>query len=172
MGYTEDLSGLTSPVLLKTERKITNLGSARIGSGLLPVGTVLLSSRAPIGYLAITQMPVAVNQGIIAMVCDKNISNLFAWLWTEANMGVIKQKANGSTFQEISKSSFRPIPIILPPMVTLASFDTMVQPLYKKILVNEIASASLAEMRDLLLPALLSGEVGIRDAERAVETVL
>jgi len=63
----KDLSGLAMPVLLDTERKITDAGLAQIGSGLLPNGTVLLSSRAPIGYLAIAEVPVAVNQGFVAM---------------------------------------------------------------------------------------------------------
>jgi type I restriction enzyme S subunit len=66
----KDLSKLRGPVLLDTERKVTDAGLAKISSGLLPVGTVLLSSRAPVGYLAIAQVPVTVNQGFIAMICD------------------------------------------------------------------------------------------------------
>jgi len=58
---------LASPVLLQTERTITDAGLAQVASGLLPRGTVMLSSRAPIGYLAITEVPVAINQGFIAM---------------------------------------------------------------------------------------------------------
>lgn len=63
----KDLSGLSVPVLLETERYVTSLGLSQIGSGLLPRGTVLLSSRAPIGYLAVAETPVAINQGFIAM---------------------------------------------------------------------------------------------------------
>jgi len=64
----KDLRLIASPVLLETERRVTEAGLRQISSGLLPVGTVLLSSRAPIGYLAIAQIPVAINQGFIAMV--------------------------------------------------------------------------------------------------------
>ena len=53
-----DLSTLSVPVLLDTERRITDAGLAKISSGLLPVGTILMSSRAPIGYLALTEVPV------------------------------------------------------------------------------------------------------------------
>ena len=63
----KDLSGLPAPVLLGTERRLSAKGLAKIGSGLLPSGTLLLSSRAPIGYLAIAHIPVAINQGYIAM---------------------------------------------------------------------------------------------------------
>src|SRR5262245_25404806 len=66
----KDLSSLNSPVLLSTERTISEAGLAKISSGLLPVGTVLLSSRAPVGYVAIAEVPTAINQGFIAIVCD------------------------------------------------------------------------------------------------------
>ena len=68
-----DLSKLLSPVLLETDRKITDAGARKISSGVLPTGTVLLSSRAPIGYLAIAGVPTAINQGFIAMICRKQL---------------------------------------------------------------------------------------------------
>jgi type I restriction enzyme, S subunit len=111
---------------LSTERKITNAGLSQIGSGLLPVRTVLLSSRAPIGYMAIAQIPTAVNQGFIAMVCRKRLSNVFVWLWTRANMEAILQNANGSTFQEISKTNFPPIAVTVAPPAVLRAFDETV----------------------------------------------
>ena len=66
----KDMSRLTHPVLLDTERRITDAGVNAINSGVLPAGTVLMSSRAPVGYLAIAAVPTAINQGFIAMVCD------------------------------------------------------------------------------------------------------
>src|SRR5690606_17003830 len=63
----KDLSSALSPVLLDTERLISAAGLQKISSGLLPVGTLLMSSRAPIGYLTLTRIPVAINQGYIAM---------------------------------------------------------------------------------------------------------
>ena len=77
----KDLSKLSAPVLLDTDRKITSAGLVKISSGLLPTGTVLLSSRAPIGYLAISEVPTAVNQGFIAMVCEKRLPNIFVLFW-------------------------------------------------------------------------------------------
>ncbi len=72
-----DLSNHSSVFLFDTERKITTEGLSQISSGLLPIGTVLLSSRAPIGYLAITDIPVAINQGYIAIICDGFVSQYF-----------------------------------------------------------------------------------------------
>jgi len=105
----KDLSGLAVPVLLDTERLVTDEGLLHVGSGLLPTGTVLLSSRAPIGYLAVAEVPVAINQGFIAMKAKPGVSNLFLLLWARVANEEILSRANGSTFLEISKANFRPI---------------------------------------------------------------
>jgi type I restriction enzyme S subunit len=168
----KDLSALNTPVLLGTERRITKAGLSQIGSGLLPTGTVLLSSRAPIGYIAVSQVPVAINQGFIAMRCEGRLSSAFVWLWTQASMESIKQKANGSTFQEISKTNFRPIPIMVPSMKVLAAFDVTAQSMFNQIVANEVMSSSLASTRDLLLPKMMSGEIRLREAEEAVAVLI
>jgi type I restriction enzyme, S subunit len=168
----KDLSSLSTPVLLSTERQITEAGLSQIGSGLLPVGTVLLSSRAPIGYMAIAQLPVAVNQGFIAMICKKRLSNVFVWLWTQANLEKVHQNANGSTFQEISKANFRPIGVNIPTSDLLRDFDEAVTPLFERIVGNEKENRTLAATRDFLLPKLLSGEVRVKDAERFVREAI
>jgi type I restriction enzyme S subunit len=165
----KDLSNLSVPVLLETERKITESGLNQIGSGLLPTGTVLLSSRAPIGYLAVTEIPVAINQGFIAMKPKKGVSNLFLLFWAEWAHDEIVSRANGSTFLEISKSSFRPIPVIDPGEQIFANFDKLVRPIYSKLVANECQSRTLASIRDTLLPKLISGELRVKDAERLVE---
>ena len=167
----KDLSGLNSLALLETGRKITSEGLAAISSGLLPVGTVLMSSRAPVGYLAINQIPVAINQGYIAMKCTGRISNWFAYLWAKENMEAILQHANGSTFQEISKRNFRPLPVLVADCPVLSAFDDLVRPMFEQIVANDKQSRTLAQTRDLLLPKLMSGEIRVRDAEKFVELV-
>ena len=82
----KDLSGKQDKVLLKTERKITEAGLKKISSGLLPVDTVLLSSRAPIGYLALAKVPVAINQGYIAMKCNRNLPSVYILQWADSIM--------------------------------------------------------------------------------------
>jgi type I restriction enzyme S subunit len=161
----KDLSALKSPVLFETNRTITEAGLEKISSGLLPVGTVLLSSRAPIGYVAIAAVPVAVNQGYIALRCEGRLSNVYVWLWLHENMEAIKGNANGSTFQEISKKNFRPLPVVVPSMDVMDAFNEMVMPLYERIEKNELESRTLAQTRDLLLPKLMSGKIRLQDVE-------
>jgi type I restriction enzyme S subunit len=153
-------------VLLTTERRITDAGLGKISSGLLPLGTVLLSSRAPIGYLAIAEIPVAINQGFIAMRPKAGVSNLFLLLWARESHEVILSNANGSTFLEISKKNFRPIPAVTPPMSVMAAFDRIARPLYGRVVSNERESRTLAALRDALLPNLISGELRVEDPAR------
>jgi len=159
----KDLAALSNPVLLDTDRRITELGAKQISSGVLPKGTVLLSSRAPIGYLVISEIPVAINQGFIAMICDGELPNHYIMQWTQANMDIIEGRANGTTFLEISKSSFRPIPIIVPPSDILKRFTEQAEAIHQKIVSNLKESHTLATMRDALLPKLLSGEIRVSE---------
>ena len=168
----KDLSSLRFPVLLDTDRKITNAGLSKISSGLLPVGTVLLSSRAPIGYMAIAEVPTAINQGFIAMKCDGVLPNVFVLAWCRESMDAIVGNANGSTFQEISKSNFRPLRVVVPSDPVLTSFTRSADSLYRQMAGNERESRSLAQLRDTLLPKLISGELRVPEAERIVGAVV
>ena len=155
----KDFSSLRAPILLDTDRKLTDAGIAKISSGLLPVGTLLLSSRAPVGYLALAAMPVAINQGFIALKCNERASNFFMLNWCQANMAEIESRATGTTFAEISKQNFRPILVVLPPKELMAAFTAKVAPFYAQITANLHQSRTLATLRDTLLPKLLSGEL-------------
>jgi type I restriction enzyme S subunit len=164
----KDLASLGSSVLLATERRVTDAGLAQISSGLLPPGTVLLTSRAPIGYLAITEIPVAINQGFIAMKSKTGIPNVFLLLWARSAHEDILNRANGSTFLEISKSNFRPIPVIRPSNEVFRAFDSIVNPVHQALANRVSESRTLTMLRDALLPKLISGELRVRDAERVV----
>ena len=168
----KDLSAREFPVLLDTDRKITDAGLAKISSGLLPVGTVLLSSRAPIGYLAIAEVPTAINQGFIAMKCDGTLPNVFVLPWCRESMDAIVGNANGSTFQEISKSNFRPLRVVVPSDPVLTSFTRSAGSLYRQMAENERESRSLAQLRDTLLPKLISGELRVPEVMCQTEDVI
>ena len=157
----KDLSKLSSPALLGTDRKITDAGVQKISSGLLPRGTVLLSSRAPIGYLAITGVPTAVNQGFIAMICRKRLPALYVLSWCRESLEHIKDISGGSTFAEISKKTFRPLPVLVPPKRVLGVYHEASRSLHDSVVSNTRESALLASLRDALLPRLVSGELRV-----------
>ena len=163
----KDLSGLTVPVLLETNRKITDAGLGKIGSGLQPPGTVLLSSRAPVGYLAINEVPTAINQGFIAIRPKSGIPNHYLLHWCADSLDEILNHANGSTFLEISKSSFRSIRLAKPNHEVLEAYEGLASNFYQKIVDNEQSNRILIAIRDSLLPELISGGLRVQGSQRA-----
>ena len=154
----KDLSNHNFAFLLDTNKKITQKGLENISSGLLPKGTLLLSSRAPIGYLAISNVDIAINQGYIALLDDAMFSNYFMYLWLKTNMNLIISSANGSTFLEISKGSFKKIKCVIPTKDKLDDFDVVIKSIFDKLLLNTEQIRTLEETRDSLLPKLMSGQ--------------
>ncbi len=157
----KDLSGNDTKILLDTSRKITEAGLAKITSGLLPVNTVLMSSRAPVGYLALAKVPVAINQGYIALRCEKILSPEYTIQFLESVMGEIKGISGGTTFAEISKKTFRSIKVVVPTKSIVDVYTSIVKTHYEKITDNIKKTNTLTETRDYLLPKLISGEITI-----------
>ena len=155
----KDMSRLTHPVLLDTERRITDAGVNSISSGILPVGTVLMSSRAPVGYLAIAGVPTAINQGFIAMVCDGPLPPTYILNWAFTSLDAIKAHASGTTFPEISKRNFRPLPVALPTPDVIAAYQQAADPLFDLLTACVKEDEQIKKARDYLLPKLLSGSV-------------
>lgn len=162
----KDLSNSKGLFLLNTEKKITKEGLNKISSGLLPKGTLLLSSRAPVGYLSITHIELAINQGYIALLPQQYLSNNYMYLWLDKYIQVVKNAANGSTFLEISKTAFRNIECVIPLQDVLEKFDQIIEPIFSKVLYNITQIQSLTKTRDTLLPKLMSGQVRVNNIKQ------
>ncbi len=156
-----DITTLSGIYLFNTERKITEAGLKKVSSGLLPEGTLLMSSRAPVGVLAFAEIPLCINQGYIAVLDNKGYNKLFIYLWLKNNMEYIHSYSNGSTFMEISKSAFKSLEITLPPINIIDTFCSHIKPLFDKIKHNEQSIQNLKITRDTLLPKLMSGQVRV-----------
>lgn len=159
----KDLTGNQSKVLLDTAKKITPLGLTKISSGLLPVNTVLMSSRAPIGYLAISKVPMAINQGYIAIPSAKHLSPEYTIYWLDNIMDDIKGMAGGTTFAEISKSAFKTIKLLIPSSDIITEFSRITRNHFDMVVQNTKEIDSLTNLRDTLLPKLISGELSVED---------
>lgn len=157
-----DVTTLNGMYLFKTERTITEEGLAKISSGLLPAGTLLMSSRAPVGVLAFAEIPVAINQGYIAIIDDKGYPKEFIYLWLKENMEAVHSYSNGSTFMEISKTAFKSLDITIPDEETINVFTAQIKPFFEKIKSNQLQMQTLTTQRDTLLPCLMSGEVKVK----------
>ncbi|BBN99697.1 restriction endonuclease subunit S [Sporolactobacillus terrae] len=129
----------------------------------LPKGTILFSSRAPIGYIAIAKNELTTNQGFKSIIPDvkKGFGSEFVYCWLKENLKLIKSKASGSTFKEISGSGMKNIDAILPNKNILNSFQNMIHSCFNVICKNERENAVLKNLRDTLLPKLMSGEIRV-----------
>ena len=112
----KDLSGLELPWLDDTPRKITTLGLKSCSSELLPAGSVLFSSRAPIGHVAINTVPVATNQGFKSFIPGEKLNASFLYWWLRCHRSYLEGLGNGATFKEVSKAVVERIAIPLPPL--------------------------------------------------------
>ena len=157
----KDLSSQNGIITTISKRKITDLGLAQISSGLLPINSVLMSCRAPIGYLSINAVPTAVNQGFITLKHSTEFHPFFVLNWINANMQEILNRAGGATFAEITRKAFREIPFLKPANNVVRKYAELAEPLLKELEQLTFQTENLKVVRDLLLPRLISGELQI-----------
>ena len=126
-----------------------------------PIGTVLLSSRAPIGYMAIARNELTTNQGFKSIIPTKKYSSEFIYYTLKNSLKTISQYASGSTFKEISGGVLKTIEICLPSLSIIESFTKTITPVFKKQDVLEQENQKLKQLRDWLLPLLMNGQVNV-----------
>ena len=155
----KDLSVNKSKFIYHGENDITELGLKNSSASIMPEGTVLFSSRAPIGYIAIAAGEVTTNQGFKSIVPKSEIGTAFVYYFLKYNLPVIEGMASGSTFKEVSGATMKKVLAFIPDTETLNKFQRFCEPLFAQQKVLEIQNESLAELRDSLLPKLMAGEI-------------
>jgi type I restriction enzyme S subunit len=157
----KDLSVNKNKFIAHGENDITKLGFQNSSVRLMPRGTVLFSSRAPIGYIAIASGEVCTNQGFKSIVPKENIGTSFVYFFLKDNLQIIEGMASGSTFKEISGTTMKSVPVKIPYTHTLTLFEELCNPIFEKQELLEQESNCLATLRDTLLPRLMSGELSV-----------
>ena len=161
----KDLSINKSKFISHGENDITELGLKNSSASLMPEGTVLFSSRAPIGYIAIAAGEVTTNQGFKSVVPKTEIGTAFVYYFLKHNLPVIEGMASGSTFKEVSGSTMKGVPAVIPDTETLTRFNDFCIPIFATQRTLEEQNQSLSALRDSLLPKLMSGEIDISDIQ-------
>lgn len=157
----KDLSNNRNKFVKNGATDITEMGLKNSSTKLMPKGSVLYSSRAPIGYIAIADNEVSTNQGFKSIVPHENISSEFVFQMLKNNTDKIIGQASGSTFKEISGKGMKSIKIIIPEYNVLDAYSKLVSPFLKMIRNNENSTLKLKNLRDTLLPKLMSGEIRV-----------
>lgn len=159
----KDLSVNKSKFIYHGENDITELGLKNSSASVMPEGTVLFSSRAPIGYIAIAAGEVTTNQGFKSIVPKSEIGTAFVYYFLKYNLPMIEGMASGSTFKEISGSVMKSVPAFVPDSETLNVFRLFCRPLFEQQKILELQNQSLEKLRDALLPKLMNGEIYIEN---------
>lgn len=159
----KDLSINKSKFVAHGENDITELGLKNSSATIMPKGTVLFSSRAPIGYIAIADGEVTTNQGFKSVVPKTEIGTAYVYYFLKHNLPTIEGMASGSTFKEVSGSVMKSVPAQIPGGDTLSRFNDFCGPLFAQQKQLEKENWTLAELRDTLLPKLMAGEIDLQE---------
>ena len=157
----KDLSLNKSKFISHGETDISELGLSKSSAVKMPAGTVLFSSRAPIGYIAIAANEVTTNQGFKSVIPNKNVGTAFMYYLLKWLLPTIEKMASGSTFKEISGAGMKSVPTIIPDDGVISQFNDFCAPIFKQQEILETENIKLSNIRDDLLPKLISGELDV-----------
>lgn len=156
----KDLSNHPAVYSSRGEIDITEEGYNSTSTKLMPKGTVLFTSRAPIGYISIAQNDICTNQGFKSLV-PKKAGTCFLYCFLKYVTPEIENKSTGSTFKEASGSLMKSLQVIIPEQKDFEKFEAIVSPLFARIESLEKENSRLSLLRDTLLPRLMSGELEV-----------
>jgi hypothetical protein len=172
----KEITAFTDGVYVtKTERTITRKGLSNSGAKLLPTGTVMLTKRAPVGAVAINAIPMATNQGFLNFQCGSNLRPLYLAYWLRANRTYLEMVSNGSTYFELYKGDLFEFEIGVPSIEEQDRIISVISALQyvsllglpleqsvttpKQMIAMQEQNRRLRNIRDAILPKLLSGEL-------------
>ena len=161
----KDLSINKSKFISHGENDITELGLKNSSATIMPEGTVLFSSRAPIGYISVAAGEVTANPGFKSIVPKPEIGTAFVYYFLKHNLPIIEGMASGSTFKEVSGSTMKGVPAVVPGTDTITRFNDFCTPIFAQQKILEEQNQSLVALRDNLLPKLMSGEIDVSDIQ-------
>ncbi len=158
-----DLSGYANKTIAEGRRNLSQKGLDSSSARLLPTGTVIFSSRAPVGYVAIARSPVATNQGCKNLVLTGDVSSDYVYYYLKGSKNLAESYASGTTFLELSARAFGSLPIPLPPLNEQRRIVEKLEELLAKLDAGvrslEQARAQLKSYRRSVLKAAVEGEL-------------
>ncbi|HUM44000.1 MAG TPA: restriction endonuclease subunit S [Fervidobacterium sp.] len=146
----KDLSNFNGRYISKGERNISEKGLVNSSAKLLPPGTILLTSRAPVGYLAIAENEITTNQGFRSLVPLNNIDNIFLFYLLKNNIEYLKSQATGTTFGELAGSVLKSLVFLFPPLPEQRAIASVLSSLDDKIDLLHRENKTLEAMAETL----------------------
>ena len=147
--------------LLDSEKKITEAGLRGSSAKMLPTGTVLMTSRASVGFFGIVEEPSCTNQGFISILPNDVHARMYLLFNLMHRVEQIRSHAGGATYKEINKAKFKALNVVMPDSALLREFEEQTSGLHAQVRTLHTMNQKLARARDLLLPRLMSGEIAV-----------
>ena len=143
----KDLSSYDDIYISRGERNISSEGLNNSSAKLVPKNTVLMTSRAPIGYIAIANNELSTNQGFKSLICNEKICHYkYFYYWLKLNIKYIINNSNGSTFKEISGGTFKNLELSLPSLNEQKAISSVLWTIDEKISVLKRINKNLDEL--------------------------
>src|SRR5579884_1300724 len=142
----KDLAGMCERWVSRGVRNLSQKGLASCSARLLPAKSVLLTTRAPVGYVALAKNPIATNQGFRSLILKAGFEPEFVYYWLKAHTDELKRHASGSTFGELSGNVLKQITIRVPPLPEQRAIAHTLGTLDDKIELNRRMSETLEQM--------------------------
>ena len=145
--------------LLDSERKITEKGLRESSAKMVPGETILMTSRASVGFFALMDFKVCTNQGFINIIPHEDELRMYLLFNLMSRVTEIRSNAKGTTYPEISKGRFRGMDVVVPSNTLLNEFAGVASNVVQQVRCLKRSTIQLVKARDLLLPRLMNGEV-------------
>lgn len=160
----KDLSNLNSRYFYHGEADITDAGLKNSAGNIMPKGSVLFTTRAPIGYIAITANEACTNQGFKSIIPAEKFGTEFVFQTLKMLTPQMQRVGVGSTFKEVSKDVFSHQSIVIPSVNLLKKYAALTLDIAEKIRNTQEENVELTSLRDFLLPMLMNGQVKVKGA--------
>ncbi|WP_454831685.1 restriction endonuclease subunit S [Pseudoxanthomonas wuyuanensis] len=154
--------------VVKTEKAVTVEGLNSSSARLIPKGTTIISARGTVGNLAVAGRDMTFNQSCYGLRGTAGVGDYFVYLTALQMVDQLRSMAHGSVFSTITRQTFEAIQRPVPPSKVLEIFESLVTKWFDGILLNVKQSQTIAQVRDTLLPKLISGELRVVDAEKFI----
>ncbi len=158
-----DLSSFSGIYISRGSIDISELGLRKSSAVMLPTNTVLLSSRAPIGYVALAKNPIATNQGFKSVICNEDIVNCYyLFYFFKMNKSLLESFGSGATFLELSAKGLSRMKILIPSFDIQNKFGKFISKIADEVDMLQQQNQNLIKQRDYLLPRLMSGKLQVK----------
>jgi type I restriction enzyme S subunit len=162
---TKDVSNEEEAFISSTEENITKEGLEESSTEIAPEDSTIITARGTVGELAMPTFDMAINQSCYSLVAERDTDHYFVYCLMNDILNNLTSRTHGTVFDTITKRTLNEQEIVLPPAEQRKKFDQRVDPLMEKIKKNQSETEYLKELRDALLPKLMSGEIRVNDIE-------